>query len=187
MRILGTDDGGGTAEIADQIEQGIGDAHIRAFLGYLVGCMLNYAAGLRRPLQLCWDRRSDLTILQQICVEHQGNQEILLQVQPSLRGVSPVVSFNEVAIGGLSSLARLAGVVAGDVRFFLQEAWPSDMGQDGRTCPHRGLIPPVHSRIRKYDGSQPASYCTCGSWRPGLLDWQQRHGSDSWLLQSFYR
>ena len=121
MGFLGSDDGGGTAEIARQIEQGIDNAHIRAFLGYFVPCMLTYAAAERRPLDIHWDRRSDLRTLQDICSEHQDLQEQILRAVPSLRDVRPVVSFHEVADGELAPLARLAGVVAGDVRHYFRK------------------------------------------------------------------
>ncbi len=117
MRLLGTDDGGETARIATAIRNGEPDAHIQAFLGFFASCPITYAGGVQRNMKVCWDRRTDLERLQQHC----NQQRAYFEAHPSFGNISQNVSFEHVADGELAAIARLAGVVAGDIRFFFRK------------------------------------------------------------------
>ncbi len=117
MALLGVDDGGHTAEYAERIRREEGNAHIEAFLSYFASCLLQYARAVRREVKVCWDRRSDLAALQQHCEDY---KEVLGQFA-AVGAATSLVTFQHVADGPLTSVARLAGVVVGDVRYFFQK------------------------------------------------------------------
>lgn len=117
MSFLGTDDQGVTASIAEAIRGGDGDAHLQVFLDYLASCVITYSGGVGRSIQVCWDRRTDLEQLQQYCDELRD----YYRSHPSFGDISGNVSFSHVADGERAAIARLAGVLAGDVRFFFRK------------------------------------------------------------------
>lgn len=116
MAFLGSDDGGETSEIAELIRGGDNDTHLESFLGYFVSCMVTYTASRKTRLNVHWDRRTDLTQIHDFC----DQQRQLFRSHPVYGDVSECVSFGNDATGDLSSIARLAGIVAGDVRCFFQ-------------------------------------------------------------------
>jgi hypothetical protein len=117
MEFLESDDGGGTAEVAEQIRNEDGDAHIDAFLGYFVSCIVSYAKAVNRRIEVYWDRRSDLERLQRLCQDRANT----FRNHPIIGPGAELVAFDFVAEQDLAAIARLAGVLAGDVRFFFRK------------------------------------------------------------------
>ncbi len=117
MEFLGSDDGGGTAEVAEQIRNEEGDAHINAFLGYFASCIVSYAKAVNCRIEVYWDRRSDLEQLHRLCHDWATTYRSHQIIGPGV----DLVSFDFVAEQDLAAIARLAGVLAGDVRFFFRK------------------------------------------------------------------
>lgn len=117
MAFLGVDDGGVTAATAERIRNEQGNAHIESFLGYFASCIVPYAASVQRHVQLHWDRRTDLGDLQDFCDAHNR----YFRSHPQFGDVSQIVSFKHDALDELTAIVRLAGALAGDVRYFYQK------------------------------------------------------------------
>lgn len=120
MEFLGTDDGGGTAEIAEAILANDSDAHFKCFLDFLAPCLISYAVSWDMELRVHWDRRTDVDQVQRICTSF--NQ--FYRSHPHHGDVSNLVDFGHVAEGQLSAIARLSGVIAGDIKFFFKKFGP---------------------------------------------------------------
>jgi hypothetical protein len=117
MAFLESDDGGHTASLAEQIRRGDGDVHLAQFLKNFASCIIMYAGSLKTPIDVHWDRRSDLPSIQDVCDAHND----WFSGIPHSGDVSRLVSFKHTADGELSAIARFAGIVAGDVRFFFRK------------------------------------------------------------------
>ena len=116
MQFLGTDDGGETARTAEAIRNGDASAHMNEFLSFFAACPITYSGAIERRIRVCWDRRTDLLRLQEHCDETRKN----FRLHVNFGDLSNTVSFQHVADGELSWVARLAGVLAGDVRTFFR-------------------------------------------------------------------
>lgn len=123
--------GGDATLLNDKIESmrsNNGAVHLANFLGFFAPCFVKVAERALRPIRVCWDRRSDLPRIQAYCDE----QGYLHAKQKMNHGAK--VTFGEVADGELSHIVRLAGVLAGDVRYFFRkfgnQVW-SHLRQEG--------------------------------------------------------
>jgi len=85
---------------------------LQNFIEYMAPCFAAYAVGNQLRISVKWDQRSDLDFIRKIWVDR-----IELQAEhPGYRDASQLVTMDGEATGPLSHLARLAGVVAGDIR-----------------------------------------------------------------------
>ena len=86
MELLGSDDGGETAETAQRIRTGDSNAHFEDFLGYLTSCLITYAGSRGTKMNVHWDRRTDLRYIQSYC----DSRNALFRSHPTMGDASEV-------------------------------------------------------------------------------------------------
>ena len=84
------------------------------FLGYAVGPIACHALVNRYTADLYWDRRNDLKLIESLVKKHIEKYAN----HPRLAGAEKSIRFGGQTAGRLNSVARLAGVLAGDLRLF---------------------------------------------------------------------
>ncbi|MBA4107955.1 MAG: hypothetical protein C0485_19660 [Pirellula sp.] len=113
MEDLGSDDDGGTAQAAQELQADKAGTSIRYYIEMLAAAFLQLSAVRRQRFTLFWDRRSDLDTVLSGCI----NWQDLVAPTPLHRHSD--VDFGGRAEGEAIALTRVAGVVAGDVcQFF---------------------------------------------------------------------
>jgi hypothetical protein len=116
MQSQGIEDDGGMQAAIERFKHDERNAHLEEFLGFFAPCINVYAGSIKRSVNLYWDRRTDLDAIQAFCQQHVR----FYTDYPGLGDISSLVNFGNEATGDLAAIARLAGVLAGDVRRFFQ-------------------------------------------------------------------
>ena len=114
MGFLGSSDGGYTAELAESLRQNEKGVHLEDFFGKTVSCLVWYSHALQRPLHLFLDDRTDLKAILEM------TQKWLATMSELRHDISDWAKLARIepASGSYNGIARFAGALAGDVRFF---------------------------------------------------------------------
>ncbi|MDP1768964.1 MAG: hypothetical protein Q8L74_09205 [Nitrospirota bacterium] len=163
------------------------------FLGYAILPIARHAQVNNYTAALFWDRRNDLSFIEKICRKHID----MYKEYATFAGVDKSIYFGGQATHPLSSIARLAGVLAGDIKQYFtihgQSIWRSldQDGLKGTRDPHllRDPIAIPFRRVATINGSlsndDPYKPSTNSTMLQGYYDCFLRHDETGCRLISF--
>lgn len=153
-------------------------ALLESFIKYMAPQIGAHALTNGYEVEVHWDRRTDLTLIEDTWRE----QLALIAKLPRYKGIDRVVSFAGAAGGDLSHVTRLAGVVAGDIRQYFLRHGERIWAHLDETGLHEDTDPIIQS---VYRWKPPPAVATLSEM---LADPHPDEGSrDSTMLQGYYK
>lgn len=120
IKRLDSDDGGDAARTSAAIESGNIDLLLESFMGFLSPMFLHYASFIGQPIRVFWDRRTDIERIVKYCSRNEYLHKLFIGGEAE----NTSLEFCGEATGDLKHVAKLSGVVAGDVSTFFRRHGP---------------------------------------------------------------
>lgn len=156
------------------------DDFLKQYVGYMVPSLMRHAHVNRYKVDVFWDRRTDHAFIRDTC-NHFIHQ---FEGIPGFSGYDNLVSYRGIAVGDNAKIAKLAGVLAGDLKQYFGSHGPriwKHLDPEGLKYVHDSqiLITPV---LDEENASRRVA-----TINEHLADNEPFERSDTVMLQAYYK